>query len=163
MDIFVLARAVTYGVLFVSLVIIFVPARLLAWSGIEAPPAFGLVQIIGMLVGIVGALLAVWCILTFVTIGRGTPVPFDPPRRLVVSGPYRVVRNPMYIGAGTALVGAAIYYQSLALFAYAALLLIAVYIFIIVYEEPTLKRTFGATYASYCKRVNRWWPKRQTR
>src|SRR4026209_2188641 len=112
---FVLVRAVTYAVLFIGLLLIYVPARLLAWSGIVRPAAIEVQQIVGLILGSAGAAVVLWCILTFVSIGRGTPAPFDPPRRLVIRGPYRFVRNPMYIGAGRGLAAAAISYPSLPL------------------------------------------------
>ena len=104
---FVLVRAVTYAALFIALLLIFLPARLLSWSGIIRPAAIELQQVAGMVIGAVGAAIALWCILTFALIGRGTPAPFDPPRRLVIRGPYHFVRNPMYMGAGLALASAA--------------------------------------------------------
>ena len=103
-------------------------------------------------------LLALWCVFAFVRIGKGTPAPFDPPRRLVVRGPYRFVRNPMYIGGGLALGGAALFYESASLLAYAAAFLLAAHFFVVVYEEPTLRRGFGAEYEAYCQRVRRWRP-----
>lgn len=108
-----------------------------------------------------GSLLALWCIAIFIVIGRGTPAPFDPPRRLVVAGPYRLVRNPMYIGADITLAGAALFYQSWALLGYAAAFAFVTHLFVVVYEEPTLQAAFGAAYVSYCERVRRWWPGRQ--
>ena len=105
---FVLVRAATYATLFVGLVLVFVPARVLSWSGIAQPSEIGVAQVGGMMLAVTGAVVALWCVLTFALIGRGTPAPFDPPRRLVVRGPYGLVRNPMYMGAGLALVGAAI-------------------------------------------------------
>jgi protein-S-isoprenylcysteine O-methyltransferase Ste14 len=155
---FVLARALTYATLFVALVLVVLPARVLEWSGISAPPALGAVQVTGLVIAIVGAATALWCVLTFAILGRGTPAPFDPPRRLVVRGPYRFVRNPMYIGAAVALTGAAVYYQSLPLFAYVALFALATHLFVIWYEEPSLARAFGADYAAYRARVRRWLP-----
>src|SRR5215471_2629567 len=115
---FVLARALTYATLFVGLVLIFVPGQVLQWSGIRAPPAMGGAQLLGLMIAIAGGAIALWCVLAFATLGRGTPAPFDPPRRLVVRGPYRFVRNPMYRGASIALAGAGLYYQSLSLLAY---------------------------------------------
>ena len=111
-----------------------------------------------MIVGAIGAVLALWCISTFIVIGRGTPAPFDPPRRLVVVGPYRRVRNPMYIGAGLALAGAALFYESWALLAYCAAFAFVMYLFVVAYEEPALRATFGDPYVRYCQRVRRWWP-----
>ena len=116
---FVFARAATYAALFVGLLLVFLPGRILSSTGVIQPSAIGARQLAGMLLGAFGATLALTCILTFVFVGRGTPAPFDPPRRLVVGGPYRLVRNPMYLGAGLALAGAAAFYQSLPLLGYA--------------------------------------------
>ena len=118
----------------------------------------GAPQLGGFVVAALGAALALWCIVSFIIIGRGTPAPFDPPRRLVTAGPYKYVRNPMYIGAAFALAGAALFYQSWALFAYAAAFLLVMYLFVVAYEEPALRATFGADYNGYCARVRRWWP-----
>ena len=155
---FVLIRAVTYSALFIGLLLIYVPARLLSWSGIVRPASIELQQVAGMVIGAAGAAVALWCIFTFAAIGRGTPAPFDPPRRLVIQGPYRFVRNPMYIGAGLALAGAALFYQSLPLLGYMGLFLLATQLFVMWYEEPALLRTFGQEYEAYCRQVRRWWP-----
>jgi protein-S-isoprenylcysteine O-methyltransferase Ste14 len=155
---FVFARAVTYSALFIGFLLIYLPARVLSWSGLVRP-AIAVPQVTGMLVGAVGAAIALWCIFTFATIGRGTPAPFDPPRRLVIRGPYRFVRNPMYIGAGLALASAALFYESLPLLGYAGLFFLATHVFVMLYEEPTLRRTFGEEYEAYCRQVGRWWPR----
>jgi protein-S-isoprenylcysteine O-methyltransferase Ste14 len=156
----IFARAVTYATLFVGLVLIFLPMRVLSSSGIIQPAAIGSWQVAGMLLGGAGAVLALLCIFTFVFVGRGTPAPFDPPRRLVVQGPYRVVRNPMYIGAGLTLAGAALFYRSFALLGYLSLLFLVTHLFVVAYEEPTLRRTFGEDYQAYCEKAGRWWPRR---
>jgi protein-S-isoprenylcysteine O-methyltransferase Ste14 len=156
---FVLVRAVTYATLFVGLFLVFLPARILAAAGIVAPASIGLIQIIGMLVGGAGAVLAVSCIFTFVFVGKGTPAPFDPPRTLVVRGPYRLMRNPMYVGAGLALLGAALFYRSTGLIVYLLTLLVAIHSFVIFYEEPLLTRKFGADYDAYRIHVRRWLPR----
>jgi protein-S-isoprenylcysteine O-methyltransferase Ste14 len=155
---FVLARAVIYAVLFIGLVLIYVPARLLSWSGIVRPAAIEVQQIAGMVLGAAGAAVALWCIFTFASAGRGTPAPFDPPRRLVMQGPYRFVRNPMYIGAGLALAGAALFYESLPLLGYTGLFFLATHLVVVWYEEPALRRTFEQEYEAYCRQVKRWWP-----
>lgn len=156
---FIFVRAITYATLFIGLVLIYIPAYLLSWSGIIRPAAIETPQIAGMMISTGGAGIALWCIYTFVSIGRGTPAPFDPPRRLVIQGPYHLVRNPMYIGAGFALGGAALFYQSLLLLSYTGVFLFVTHLLIIGYEEPTLRRTFGQEYEAYCQEVNRWWPK----
>ena len=155
---FVLVRAVTYSALFIGLLLIYLPDRLLSWSGIVRPAAIEVPQVAAMFSGAVGAAVALWCIFTFLFIGRGTPAPFDPPRRLVIQGPYRFVRNPMYIGAGLTLASAALFYKSWPLLGYAVLFFLATHVFVLWYEEPTLRRTFGKDYEAYCGQVRRWWP-----
>ena len=156
---FVLIRAAIWASLFIGLVLVFVPARLLFGVGPIRPPGPGVRELAGMFVAGVGAIVALSCVATFAVIGQGTPAPFDPPRRLVVRGPYRFVRNPMYIGAGLALSGAALVYRSLSLLGYALVLLIATHLFVVWYEEPTLRRMFGDDYVAYCARVHRWRPR----
>jgi protein-S-isoprenylcysteine O-methyltransferase Ste14 len=155
---FVLVRAITYASLFVGLCLIYVPARFLSWSGIIHPAKIEAQQIVAMLLGAFGALIALWSVFTFAFFGRGTPAPFDPPGRLVIHGPYRFVRNPMYIGAVLALASAALFYKSWPLLSYAGIFFLAAHFFILWYEEPTLQRTFGQEYETYCRQVKRWWP-----
>ncbi|PYL49317.1 MAG: isoprenylcysteine carboxyl methyltransferase [Verrucomicrobia bacterium] len=158
MNTFAVVRAVTYAALFIGLLFIYLPGRLLTWSGVVRPEPNSAPQIAGMIVSSIGTVIALWCIFTFVFVGKGTPAPFDPPRRLVIRGPYRFVRNPMYIGAVLVLAGLAIFYQSISVAIYAGLFLLAAHIFVVAYEEPTLRRTFGQEYDAYCVRVRRWWP-----
>jgi protein-S-isoprenylcysteine O-methyltransferase Ste14 len=94
----------------------------------------------------VGAALALWCIAAFAFLGRGTPAPFDPPRHLVVRGPYRYLRNPMYLGATLALAGASLFYESMALAAYAAGFVLLMHGFVVLYEEPALAAAVGREY-----------------
>ena len=159
----VFLRAVTYSALFVGFVLVYMPARVLSWSGIARPMTIGAQQVVGMVIGAGGTAVALWCIFTFATIGRGTPAPFDPPRRLVIQGPYRFVRNPMYIAAGLALAGAALFYESWPLLGYTGLFFLATHLAVIWSEEPTLRRTFGQEYEAYCDRVRRWWPSGRSR
>ncbi len=154
----VLVRAITYATLFIGLVLVVLPAQVLSWAGVARPARFGPPQLGGMIVGAAGAAVAIWCILTFALLGRGTPAPFDPPRRLVVRGPYRYVRNPMYVGASLALAGAALFYETGVLWAYAGGVLVLTHLVVVLYEEPTLRQTFGEDYETYCRQVRRWWP-----
>jgi protein-S-isoprenylcysteine O-methyltransferase Ste14 len=156
---FVLVRAGTYAALFIGLVLVYLPARFLSWSGIVRPAVIGAPQVAGTIMVTIGTATALWCVFTFVFIGKGTPAPFDPPRKLVVRGPYRFVRNPMYIGAGITLAGAALFYQSLSIFIYTCLFFLATHLFVVLYEEPTLRRTFGDEYEAYFGRVSRWLPR----
>jgi protein-S-isoprenylcysteine O-methyltransferase Ste14 len=89
-----LIRALTYVTVLVGLVLVFLPAQVLSETGISRPTELSAPQIGGIVGAAMGAALVVWCVLAFAFIGRGTPLPFDPPLRLVIRGPYRVVRNP---------------------------------------------------------------------
>ncbi len=156
---FVLFRTIAYATLFIAFVLIYLPARLLSWGGVVRPAAMAWPQFGGLVIGSVGAIIALSCVFAFACIGKGTPAPFDPPRRLVVRGPYRFVRNPMYTGAAIALLGAALYYRSAALLAFVAVFLLITHLFVVFYEEPALRRSFANEYDTYCRRVRRWWPR----
>jgi protein-S-isoprenylcysteine O-methyltransferase Ste14 len=153
---FTLARAVVYATLFIGFLLVYVPSAVVRAGSIPPPAPLGAPQVIGMLIGAAGAALAIACVLTFALLGRGTPAPFDPPRRLVDRGPYRRLRNPMYLGAGLAMAGAALFYQSLGLLAYTTAFFVATHLFVVGYEEPTLRRLFNGDYDAYCRQVARW-------
>jgi protein-S-isoprenylcysteine O-methyltransferase Ste14 len=155
----ILARAATYATLFIGVVLVYLPGQLLAEAGINRPKELGAAQAAGVFLTTMGAAVALWCIATFAFVGRGTPAPFDPPRRLVSRGPYRYVRNPMYLGATIALGGGALFYESKALIGYAAGFVLLMHVFVVLYEEPTLRAAFGDDYKAYCRRVGRWLPK----
>lgn len=108
----------------------------------------------------IGAALYLRCAWGFATEGRGTPAPVDPPEEIVVHGPYRWMRNPMYVAVVTFVVGEALLFRSIALALYAALLGLVFHLFVSLFEEPTLKRQFGAVYERYVEQVPRWWPRR---
>jgi protein-S-isoprenylcysteine O-methyltransferase Ste14 len=112
----------------------------------------------GVGLGLAGALGLMACIALFVVRGRGTPAIFDAPRRFVAVGPYRYVRNPMYLSAIATFVGFGLYARSLAVLAFAAAWFLMIHIFVVVVEEPGLRRRFGGTYDAYLQRVSRWMP-----
>jgi protein-S-isoprenylcysteine O-methyltransferase Ste14 len=155
----ILVRAVTYATFFVGMLLLLLPASLLSFAGVARPSGVGLQQVLGATLTVAGAALGSWCILTFVFVGKGTQAPFDPPRQLVIRGPYRALRNPMFAGATLALTGAAVYYDSLALLAYALVFWLLTHLGIVFYEEPVLRKTFGVGYADYCEKTGRWWPR----
>jgi len=91
--------------------------------------------------------------------GMGTPAPVMQPERLVVTGLYRHVRNPMYVALVAAIVGQALLFGSVALIEYAAVVWLMFHLFVVFYEEPTLRSSFGADYRAYCAAVGRWLPR----
>lgn len=111
---------------------------------------------VGYVVAGAGALVAGTCIATFVTRGRGTPAPFDPPREFVASGPYRWVRNPMYVGAAAVILGAGLVATSPSIVLLSFFFLLTMHLFVVLYEEPTLAAKFGASYDRYKAAVPRW-------
>lgn len=107
----------------------------------------------------IGVAIYGWCVWDFMTHGRGTPAPIDPPRRLVIRGLYHRVRNPMYVGVLSAIAGWALWFRSVDVLAYAVVLAVGFHVFVRCVEEPGLRARFGEDYAQYCREVPRWWPK----
>jgi protein-S-isoprenylcysteine O-methyltransferase Ste14 len=107
----------------------------------------------------VGIAILLWSFWDFAQRGLGTPAPIDPPKRLVMEGLYRYTRNPMYVGVLLVILGHFLWSGYWVLMAYGGLFFIATHLFIVLYEEPHLKKTFGADYDEYCRRVSRWIPK----
>lgn len=110
---------------------------------------------------VLGFSIALRCVWDFGWSGHGTPAPILPPQRLVVVGFYRYVRNPMYEGFAAGWIGLWIVFghaNALAI-AIVAAVAVGVDLFVMFYEEPTLRRKFGADYEQYCRNVRRWWPR----
>jgi len=110
---------------------------------------------------VLGFSVALRCIWDFGWTGRGTPAPFVPPQRLVVVGFYRYVRNPMYVGFAAGWIGLWIVFgrATLAAIVSVAAVALAIHLFVLFYEELTLRSRFGADYEEYCRNVRRWWPR----
>lgn len=106
-----------------------------------------------------GIALYVVCVASFAGVGGGTPAPIDAPVRLVVAGPYRVVRNPMYIAVLGVIFGQAILAASRGLALYGLGVALVFHGVVIGYEERALERRFGASYRAYRERVRRWVPR----
>jgi protein-S-isoprenylcysteine O-methyltransferase Ste14 len=113
---------------------------------------------VGWVLLVAGGLLALACVVTFVVRGRGTPAPFDPPREFVATGPYRYVRNPMYAGGLTAILGGGLVLGSASIVVLALAFLLLMHAFVVFVEEPSLGSRFGASYRAYKDAVGRWLP-----
>src|SRR5688500_2230460 len=100
----------------------------------------------------IGGIILLWSFWNFLTQGRGTPAPIDPPKELVATGFYRYVRNPMYVGVLAVIFGHFLWFGYWNLLAYALLVFVLFNTFVTYYEEPTLKRKFGASYEDYLRK-----------
>jgi protein-S-isoprenylcysteine O-methyltransferase Ste14 len=118
-------------------------ARGEAWIAGAVPLAFGMMVLL-------------WCVRDFYVAGRGTLAPWDPPRHLVIVGLYRFTRNPMYVGVLLLLVGWSLLAGSPRLSGYTVILAIAFHLRVVLYEEPTLAKTFGEEWSHYAATVPRW-------
>lgn len=120
---------------------------------------FLLLRVVGALLIIAGLAALLDSFARFALQGLGTPAPVFPPRRLVVSGLYRHVRNPIYIATVAAVVGQSLLFGSLRLLAYGVLIWSACHVVVLAYEEPKLRATFGTEYEIFCAHVPRWLPR----
>lgn len=116
--------------------------------------------LLGAILLVIGGTVALWCVILFLTIGKGTPVPIHPPKKFIVRGPYKYSRNPMMLGAWLMLIGEALILHSFLLLLFTIFISIpAGVLFVIKYEEHDLEKRFGNEYLGYKKKVPRWVPR----
>jgi protein-S-isoprenylcysteine O-methyltransferase Ste14 len=143
-------------------VAVWIPAILLSSPGARGSMNLDGFRYIGLSGILIGASIYLWCAWDFTFAGKGTPAPIDPPKRLVVRGLYNYVRNPMYVGVLTLILGQAGWFECLPVLEYATLAFLLMHAFVMLYEEPALARKFGETYAQYRETVPRWIPRLRT-
>ncbi|HEX5725817.1 MAG TPA: isoprenylcysteine carboxylmethyltransferase family protein [Longimicrobiaceae bacterium] len=151
-------RAVLF-VLVVQAVVVGLVPYLLAQDAAGPRLPEGGWRAVGLLPLILGVAALAWCNWAFVARGRGTAAPYDPPRELVATGLYRWTRNPMYVSALSIVLGIGVWTGSVAVLVYAAALAVVYALFVRFYEEPKLRRSFGASYERYRAEVPRWLPR----
>jgi protein-S-isoprenylcysteine O-methyltransferase Ste14 len=120
---------------------------------------FPSIWLAGFLPLLLGVGLYLWCAGAFTFIGKGTPAPIDAPKFLVKEGPYQWVRNPMYLGVLSMVIGEALLFRSFLLVGYALLVGAVVHVFVVFVEEPSLRDQFGESYEVYLSTVPRWVPR----
>ncbi len=148
-------KTLTFTIVVGGTVLFIVPWLLLRSEGTSMIPSLS-IWLIGLVPFLLGAALYFWCAGAFTFIGKGTPAPFDAPIFLVREGPYRRVRNPMYISVLSMLLGEVILFHSLSLLVMLLVAITVVHLFVIFYEEPHLTRQFGESYKEYLRTVPRW-------
>ncbi len=129
------------------------------WRVAAHPPGLVVLQLLGGLLGAAGLAIVVESFARFALKGLGTPAPIAPPSRLVVSGLYRHVRNPMYVGVVAMILGQAALLADVRLLIYAAFVWAGFHGFVLLYEEPALRRAFPDDYAAFTAAVPRWIPR----
>ena len=132
-----------------------VPWLLTHWHADDQPWAL---KLLGVIVLVIGTLLVLETTARFALQGRGTPAPWAPPERFVARGSYRFTRNPMYLGVLALILGQGLLLGRELLFVWAASAWLIFQLFLLLEEEPGLRRRFGAEYEDYCARVPRWLP-----
>jgi protein-S-isoprenylcysteine O-methyltransferase Ste14 len=151
-NVWLLIKNIAFTVLVPGTVAVVVPVVVIRHGA--AQPSLASVPAFVMLV--IGGAVYAWCVWDFAVAGRGTPAPIDPPSTLVVRGLYRYSRNPMYVGVLSVIAGWATLFQSTSIAIYGACVAAAFHLFVLAYEEPHLRRVFGAAYVQYCSQVSRW-------
>ncbi|MBI4462644.1 MAG: isoprenylcysteine carboxylmethyltransferase family protein [Acidobacteria bacterium] len=149
-----------FATIFIAFFVVYLPwtwairGRAVSYEGL------GSLRLLAIVPLIAGGYVALRCAFAFAWTGLGTPAPFDPPRTLVVSGFYRYVRNPMYLGALLAVIGETALFGSIrAGLQYALVFGTCLALFVLLYEEATLRAKFGADYEAYCRNVPRFLPR----
>jgi len=137
----------------------YLPWLITRWHTESAAPWTLALKVFGALVLVAGMAILVESFVRFAVKGLGTPAPPLPTRHLVVSGLYRYVRNPMYLAVAAIIFGQALTFTSSSLLAYGALVCAAFHLFVVAYEEPSLRSRFGAEYIDFCAAVPRWIPR----
>jgi len=136
-----------------------VPYWISRWRFEPGPIAWLPLRVLGALLIALGALVLLDSFARFALKGLGTPAPVFPTRHLVVSGLYRYVRNPMYVAVVAAILGQGFLFGNVRLLVYGAAVWLAFHVFVLAYEEPTLRNSFGAEYEAFCASVPRWIPR----
>lgn len=132
-----------------------VPGMLAGWQ----MPGFGVAQGVGLALVGPGVAVVSLSFAQFVAEGRGTPIPVAPTESLVVGGLYRWVRNPMYVAVLLIIGGQALLFEDLGVLWWCVGVFAIVWLFVVAYEQPTLRRRYGAAYATYCENVPGWYPR----
>ena len=154
-------ETIVFTVLITGTVAFCLPRIILDSARLRLPTSWPVAQLAAPVPLGLGAAIYLRCVWEFATRGRGIPAPIDHPKELAVTGLYRYVRNPMYLGVLLFLLGEALFFQYGNLFLYAMWWLALVHLNVPFYEEPNLKRKFGRSYKKYARAVDRWAPGRK--
>lgn len=148
-------KTILFTIIVPGTVAVYVPMRL---AGGYSRPEAGALGWVGVACVIIGAAIYFRCAWEFAARGLGTPAPIAPTKYLVTTALHRYVRNPMYIGVALAIAGQSALFRSILVVLYAGVMLLVAHVFVLLYEDPALRRQFGESYEEYCREVPRWIP-----
>ena len=156
MRFFLVFKVILFTVLVPGAVTLYFPYLLLSRSGGSLQVASLALAVPACVCILIGTAIYLRCAWDFAIKGLGTPAPIDPPKKLVVTGLYRWIRNPMYQGVLLILLGECLLFLDPGLSIYTASFALVFHVFVVFYEEPILRNRFGASYNDYCRKVPRW-------
>jgi len=160
LQVWAIVRTLVFSALFIAFFVVYIPWAWAIRPAAVVHPAQDPLHLLWGIPLLLGAYVVVQCLYVFALIGLGTPAPFDPPRNLVVSGVYRYVRNPMYLGAALVIIGETALFGSIRIgLEYVLMFLACSALFVLFYEEPALQAKFGPAYEEYCRNVPRFVPR----
>lgn len=154
MGVLTILLAFIYG----SLLLVIFPFIFVRLNSIFLLPVFSffIFKILGLVLILIAGIIWLYSISLFHFLGKGTPVPINPPKKLVIKGIYKYTRNPMYLSVLIMLTGYFLFFGHVSLLLYLLSMALFLNFFVIYYEEPTLRKKFGKSYVKYCKNVRRW-------
>jgi protein-S-isoprenylcysteine O-methyltransferase Ste14 len=153
-------RAHLYGAIVIGTFIVLPTIELRQFDASFAQALPRALRYLGMALIPIGATLSYASFWVCITRGRGTAFPTEPPKVMMILGPYRFVRNPMYVGNLLMMFGGAFFFLSPTLLLYAVVMCVVVHLYVTASEEPLLKQRYGAAYLAYVGTTPRWFPKR---
>jgi protein-S-isoprenylcysteine O-methyltransferase Ste14 len=156
MNLWLAVKNILFVILVPGTVAGYLPYRILRKYGDLGYPSISVQTLFAAIVLLPGIFILANCIWEFASYGRGTPAPFDPPKRLVARGMYRYTRNPMYSGMFLILLSETLLFASRAMLLYTAAVFAGFHLYVLLLEEPRLRKKFGESYREYCHAVPRW-------
>jgi protein-S-isoprenylcysteine O-methyltransferase Ste14 len=151
-------KTAAFVLLYVGAVAVGIPALLVWWADGRLALGLGQARYLALAPMLAGVAFYLYCTAYLAAHGREIPAPLDPTRQLICSGPYAVMRNPMYVAASLYFCGLAVLFDSGVLVAYALLMMSAYWAGVVFLEEPALAQRFGPAFADYCRQTPRWFP-----
>ncbi len=151
-------KSIIFGLIFIFIFILFTPYLLIQINELLVLPhlSYPVLKIFGIILAIISFLIITQSFWFFHFFGKGTPVPIEPPKKLVIKGLYKYSRNPMYISYMMIALSLFLYFGYILLFAYFLFAIIVIHLAVVYFEEPRLKKRFSKDYLDYFNKIPRW-------